>query len=237
MSKIRIGTLREMHSSPTRSFKVFVAMMGCVVLALVLVVLLMFPFGLETIPMGDVSYIYKGDNRELWYMVVSAEGDIVCPETFLFDRIEGVSLLMNDGVTSLTISSGIREVDTYNASLQLKAYCVKDGNGHFYAEDGILYSKDGKKLVAYPAAKEGVVYELPKSVEVIGDYSLTYSRFIEKLVIRNESVVSIESPFVFKLEKEPMNIYVPDNLVEQYKSTDGWKEYADYIFPLSTFES
>ena len=73
------------------------------------------------------------------------------------------------------------------------------------------------------------------SVTEIGGGSFMYSENLRTLVIRNDSQVIDLWGNEFR-SYNTLTIYVPDSLVETYKITDGWKEYADYIFPLSEFE-
>ena len=51
----------------------------------------------------------------------------------------------------------------------LKEIEVNDDNSKYMVEDGILFSKDGSKIYAYPTGKEGETYVFPNSVKEIGD--------------------------------------------------------------------
>ena len=59
----------------------------------------------------------------------------------------------------------------------LKAIEVPAANAAYKSDDGVLYSKDGKLLVAYPADKSGVVFTVPDGVERFKDHALYRSRF------------------------------------------------------------
>lgn len=54
----------------------------------------------------------------------------------------------------------------YNCKV-LKAIEVEGGNTAYKAMDGVLYTADGKTIVAYPAGKEAEVFEIPKGVNAI----------------------------------------------------------------------
>lgn len=75
----------------------------------------------------------------------------------------------NTGLTSLYLPANLSYVGEY-AFIGLKdltAYTVADENPRYKSINGVLYSKDGKKLIAYPAGKTGN-FTVPKEVETIG---------------------------------------------------------------------
>lgn len=49
----------------------------------------------------------------------------------------------------------------------LKEIIVNEANTAFTSADGVLFSKDKKRIIKYPPAKDGNSYEIPDSVEVI----------------------------------------------------------------------
>ena len=61
--------------------------------------------------------------------------------------------------------------DLYNVFLICDHFVeitVSDENPHFSSVDGVLFNKDKTKLLKYPEAKSGAVYEVPASVVGIG---------------------------------------------------------------------
>ena len=75
----------------------------------------------------------------------------------------------NTGLTSLYLPANLSYVGEY-AFIGLKdltAYTVADENPRYKSINGVLYGKDGKKLIAYPAGKTGN-FTVPKEVETIG---------------------------------------------------------------------
>ncbi len=51
----------------------------------------------------------------------------------------------------------------------LTEFTVSSANKHFRAVDGVLFTADGKTLVAYPAGNKRTEYVVPDGVETIGD--------------------------------------------------------------------
>lgn len=83
---------------------------------------------------------------------------------------EDLAPFLEGTIESVTIPSDVktlREGAFYNCTL-LKAIDVESGHPKFKAVDGVLYSKDGKTLIAYPAGKEETEFTLPESVTAIG---------------------------------------------------------------------
>lgn len=58
---------------------------------------------------------------------------------------------------------------------------VVQSNNYFKSSEGILYSKDGKKLVAYPATKSGESFTVPAGVEEIGTYAFYTQRNLKHI--------------------------------------------------------
>lgn len=53
----------------------------------------------------------------------------------------------------------------------LEEFCLKDGDERYSTEDGVLYSKDGKDLIAYPQGKYDASFVIPSNVERIGAWA------------------------------------------------------------------
>ncbi len=75
----------------------------------------------------------------------------------------------NTSLTTINIPSNVTYIGEYSlvGLRNLKAYNVSNDNLYYKDIDGVLFSKDGKKLIAYPANKEGS-YIINKDVETIG---------------------------------------------------------------------
>lgn len=59
------------------------------------------------------------------------------------------------------------EVNPFLYCTSLKEIVVDENSAFFQMVDGVLYSKDGKTLIAYPADKNDSTYMIPKEVEKI----------------------------------------------------------------------
>lgn len=71
------------------------------------------------------------------------------------------------------------------AGCQKLAFIKVDPNNKKYCSTagGVLYSKDGKYILQYPAGKEGDIYTIPNGVIRVGSYAFSGSKSIKKITI------------------------------------------------------
>ncbi|MCM1306645.1 MAG: leucine-rich repeat protein [Bacteroides sp.] len=65
----------------------------------------------------------------------------------------------------------------------LKEIAVEDGHTALSADHGVLFSKDGTELIAYPQARAATGYTVPSTVETIGYYAFACNKSIENLTV------------------------------------------------------
>ncbi len=72
----------------------------------------------------------------------------------------------------------------------------------------------------------------------IGNAAFTTASSLTHLIIRSESVATLASGYCFHstmIERGEGGIYVPDNMVEAYKTATNWSTFAKNIFPISAY--
>lgn len=77
------------------------------------------------------------------------------------------------------------------------------------------------------------------SVNNIKSYAFIYARQLDTLILRNSSVCTLEDTNAFnntKIAAGTGYIYVPDNLVDSYKTATNWVTFANQIKPISELE-
>ena len=72
----------------------------------------------------------------------------------------------------------------------LEMFSVSDNNDNLKTESGVLFSKNGSKIISYPCAKKDAIYELGNSVTQISDSAFYAVKKLRSLVIP-ESVEKI----------------------------------------------
>ncbi len=91
---------------------------------------------------------------------------------------------------SITIPSLVTELDTFTfeGCNSLREINVDSDNANLISIDGVLYSKDGKRLLIYPSGKTDESYSIEESVEIID-----FSAFIN-----NSNLISLNIPKAVK---------------------------------------
>ena len=100
----------------------------------------------------------------------------------------------NTNLTKVTLpdtfdlsDSGSKLALAYSPALENIA--VSENNGKYKTVDGVVFTKDGKTLVLYPAAKAGE-YTVPTEAETIGEYAFANAGGLTALII-SDSVKNI----------------------------------------------
>ena len=74
-------------------------------------------------------------------------------------------------------------------------------------------------------------------VTAISTFAFGNCKVLAKFIIRTESVCILGNTNVFaNIDSSVLNIYVPDSLVDSYKTATNWSTYADQIKPISELE-
>lgn len=127
---------------------------------------------------------------------------IVLPDGL--ERISNSAFYGCTALTSIEIPASVKIIDTY-AFMKCSALAtitVESGNENFVIEDGVLYSKDMKKLVQYPVASTATTYELPATIETVVEGSLAYAKNISSFSVEsgNEKYSANSSGLLFEKE-------------------------------------
>lgn len=144
-------------------------------------------------------------------------------------------IIFQDGIESVTDNdfSGCRSLETVSigksfAKLEingtgttdnpfyhcksLKEITVDPENPYYYSDDGILFDKASEKIVAYPAAKEGDSYSLPKSVTTIAYGAFAFNKNLVSLTLP-DGLKEIDTHAFREVEKME-NLDLPESVQE-----------------------
>ena len=98
-------------------------------------------------------------------------------------------------LTSVTIPESVTTIRSgagaFSGCVSITAFTVDADNPAFISIDGVLFSKDQKRLVIYPSAKTGSAYDIPATVNIIGNHAFNTKKQLTSLTIPN-SVTKIE---------------------------------------------
>ncbi len=107
------------------------------------------------------------------------------------EKIGAYAFANRDAVKEVNLPSTLKEISStaFNNCQKIKKYTVKNCE-NYVTEDGVLFSKDKKTLVAYPTDREKHTYAIPEGTENLGDYSFSYCYSLHEIEIP-ESIVTV----------------------------------------------
>lgn len=150
---------------------------------------------------GLVYTLYKKDDS-LTAVVTGSSGkerEIVIPETIKFEgkdytvnKINNSAFYSCLNTESVVIPSGVENIEkhTFERCAMLRKISVSTDNKKYYSDyEGVLYTKDRKTLLVYPAGRTDKMYVVPKYVEKIsdsafyGNLNLRYADMSDEVVL------------------------------------------------------
>ncbi len=96
------------------------------------------------------------------------------------EKIGEKAFYNNINLESVTIGKNTNPIawgDVFNWCDSLSLVSVDSDNTAISVLDGVLFSKDGSKIIWYPANKEGTSYDIPANVTEIADYAFGGNKF------------------------------------------------------------
>jgi len=119
-------------------------------------------------------------------------------------------------ITSVHIPSSVVEIEeaAFGGNTSCTSIEVESDNPYFMSKDGVLYTKDGTVLIAYPAGKEGEEFRVPDGVKVIRQAAFMGAKNLKKVVLsdeveilENEAFRDCKSLLVFEGGKNLRELY------------------------------
>lgn len=155
-----------------------------------------------------------------------------------FDSFTGCSKMVN-----IFLPASLENISVFNIWLitirpftnckSLENIWVDSANTHFTSLDGVLYSKDLKELIVYPAGRTALTYNIPNTVETIGQAAFNGCVYVQNINLPN-SLLSIEDRAFQK--SSITNMQLPDTLPqpEIFRCVFlDCKNLTDLTFPAS----
>lgn len=120
-------------------------------------------------------------------------------------NVTNMDYWIRGGLSSITFPDCCNRIDsqTFQSATDLKEIKISNSNTTFCTVDGVLYSKDKKKLLQYPAAKEGSTFTLPSTVDTLGYGAFERNKYLETIngltqIKHLESMVTFNSTLKLK---------------------------------------
>ena len=112
----------------------------------------------------------------------------------------------------VTMTLPFRAITLFYFCKGLREITVDSENPNFYSENGILFDKESKTILTYPAAKSGDSYSVPKSVTTIAYGAFAFNKNLVSLTLPDGLKEIDEHAF---REVERMNgLEVPESVQE-----------------------
>ena len=144
-------------------------------------------------------------------------------DEFMFNHLPSLTL------STFNIPSTVREIKGdhmwYNfGGSNFKNFTVDSENEYFKEVDGVLFSKDGTRLIAVPTGKDfdGGKYYVPEGVTDLGSLSFSRNTNLKTLVLPDSYEISIEERFVNKGNSLLIAVYVYTGITDfEVKDTNA----------------
>lgn len=125
-------------------------------------------------------------------------------------------------LSSLTLPTGLTSIGdgAFSGCAALATFDVSEENRFFRSVDGVLFTKDGKTLVRYPADKAATEYAIPDGVETIAPGAFEYCAALTAISIP-DGVVEI-GDMAFNGCKSLESLTLPDGVkpIGEYALTE-----------------
>ncbi|MBR2971260.1 MAG: leucine-rich repeat domain-containing protein [Clostridia bacterium] len=94
----------------------------------------------------------------------------------------------NSNIERIYIGSGVSDIQehAFSATEKLTEINVSKDNQSYMSKDGVLYSKNGTKLIKYPENKDKETFRIPNKVVVIAEYAFAGANNLIKVKMRNK---------------------------------------------------
>lgn len=126
---------------------------------------------------------YKGDISIPSFITTGADNDF----TFRVMEIDQDAFYDCSEVTSVDIPFSVLRIvnDAFKGCSGIKKFTVNENNQSYKDVDGILFSKDNKMLIKYPAKREVAEYVISEDVSLICTEAFMDNTFLKKITVGN----------------------------------------------------
>ncbi|WP_273319463.1 leucine-rich repeat protein [Vallitalea guaymasensis] len=128
--------------------------------------------------------------------------------------IGGSAFQQCSGITSISIPSTITSLgdNVFERCTSLQSINVDTNNNEYKSIDGVLFTKDGSKLIRYPEGKLDTSYTIPNHATILGDKSFYNCAGLEDIIIHND--VTTIGLSVFCQCIKLTNVVIPKNVTD-----------------------
>ena len=124
--------------------------------------------------------------------------------------------LLEGTIEEITIPNEVTNLakGVFGGCTMLEEINADESHEVYKSVDGILYTKDGKKLVSYPPAKEETEYIMPDEVEEVENFAFNNTTRLEKVVLSDNIKAFPENLAIENKNAEIELVLNPDILAQ-----------------------
>ena len=155
---------------------------------------------------GDLYYTIENGEASIVGCDLEATGEIEVPSTIEGCPVvrikedsnyykKGMAFSCCEKITKISIPKECTEFSAscFGNCFGLESIEVDKDNPTFCSENGIVYTKDKKKLVIAPNKSVGTGFAVPDGVETIGDYAFYWNTVLEKISLNDVNTLDCDA--------------------------------------------
>lgn len=135
-----------------------------------------------------------------------------------------INIVLPDTVTSL-------EKYAFDDCKNLESIEVNENNQKYKSEKGVLYSKDGTKIIRYPEGKKQEEYEMPENIIDIQDYAFNNCKNLINIEVnKNNPKYKSTNGVLYTKDGKEIVRYPEGKQQEEYKILEGTTKIGNCTF-------
>ncbi len=153
--------------------------------------------------------MYSGDEEDSPYVVIPSQLD-----GYTVSRIEYMAFYAEEDIISIHIPATITTIDdgAFGGNTSLQSITVDAANPAYKAENGALFTKDGKELLLYSVANSNTTYAIPEGVTYVGESAFEEAVHLKEIVM--PTTLTGIGRMAFRGCTSLENLVIPDSVTE-----------------------
>ncbi len=182
---------------------------------------------------NDMDYIFSGGNKATLIKYKGKDSHVEIPSTvthngtsYSVEKIKEGAFAGCTDIISITIPKSVESIlgKAFTGCSNLETFHVSEENTKYCSDNGVLFDKGKKTLVAYPANKASTSYTIPESVTYIFGDAFQSSPKLQSITIADENqYYSTEDGVLFDIQQSKKELfkYPEGNTASTYTIPDG----------------
>ena len=131
---------------------------------------------------NDFKYVLNSDGGATIVECLTSPRKLIIPDEIDNYKVTRIRKVGNCKPKVLQIGKNVRVINRDKGLDSVKKLVAVNSNTYFSTVSGVLFNKQGTRLVYYPRSKSATKYIVPKTVRVIGDGAFGAAKNLKKVV-------------------------------------------------------